>query len=95
MTAMAISQISGLAKPLSASAMAPSGLPGRVTSVMATSAIAITETAPIGKALPMMAAMVPVNSASRCQASGVTFSGTGITNQISAPTEMAVGGLGT
>ena len=41
--------------------------------------------APIGMALPMMATMVPTNSASRCQALAVTPSGTGMTNQISRP----------
>src|SRR5450830_1364208 len=79
---MAINQIKGLEKPLKASAIAPSGLPGRVTSVMATKEMATIDKAPIGMALPMMAAMVPINSASKCQALGLTLSGTGMTNQI-------------
>src|SRR5512133_4022495 len=96
-TAMAINQIKGLAKPLKASSMAPAGLPGRVTCVMATRDMATIDNAPIGMTLPMMAAMVPMNSASRCQALGLTLSGTGTTNQIRRvmPTAMAVGiGLG-
>ncbi|CAI2474060.1 Uncharacterised protein [Serratia ficaria] len=76
-----ISQISGLEKPLSASSSAAPGLPGWVTPVTATSAMAITATAPIGIALPMMAMMVPINSASSCQALGATPSGTGMKNQ--------------
>ena len=92
MIATPISQISGLAKLLSASAIAVAGL-SLVTPVTATSAIASTDSAPIGIALPMIAAIVPTNSASRCQASGVTPSGTGTTNQISRPiaTATAIG----
>src|SRR5690606_26852990 len=56
-----------------------------VTWVIATSEIAITDSAPIGIALPMIAAMVATNSASRCQASGLTWAGAGITNQIKRP----------
>lgn len=77
-----ISQISWLEKPLSASSSAAPGLPGLVTPVTATRAMAITETAPIGIALPMMAMMVPINSASSCQALGATPSGTGMRNQM-------------
>src|SRR5665811_1013031 len=94
---MAINQIKGLEKPLKASAIAPSGLPGRVTPVLATKEMATIDKAPIGMALPMMAAMVPINNASRCQASGLTLARTGMTNQIRRvmPTAMAVGiGLG-
>ena len=56
-------------------------------------AIAITDSAPIGIALPMIAAMVPMNSANRCQALGDTLSGTGATNQIRSarPIAMALG----
>ena len=87
-----ISQMSEFEKLLSASAMAPDGL-SLVTPVTATSATAIIDSAPMGMALPMMAAMVPTNSASRCQALGVTPSGTGMTNQISSAiaTAMAAG----
>src|SRR5665647_1308046 len=95
--AMAINQINGLEKPLKASAIAPSGLPGRVTSVIATKEMATIDKAPIGMALPMMAAMVPINNASKCHASGLTLSGTGMTNQIrrAMPIATAVGmGLG-
>ena len=76
-----ISQISGLAKLDSASAMAPPGV-ALVTPVTATSAMATMDSAPIGIALPMMAAMVATNSASRCQALAVTPAGTGMTNQM-------------
>ena len=84
-----ISQISEFEKLLSASAMAPPAV-SLVTRVSATSAIATIDSAPIGMALPMMAAMVPTNSASRCQASDVTPSGTGTTNQINRPSAMAM-----
>ena len=49
--------------------------------------------APIGKTLPIIAAMVPTNKASKCHALGATPSGTGITNQINnvMPTAMATG----
>src|SRR5262249_18264062 len=97
MTATTISQISGLAKPLSASTSAAPGLPGLVTPVMATSAIAMTDSEPSGIALLMMPTMVPMNNANKCQAFGGTPSGTGMTNQISSvrQTTMADGrGLG-
>ena len=84
-----ISQISELEKLLSASAMAPAGL-SLVTSVIATRAMATIDSAPIGMALPMMAAMVATNSASRCHALGATPSGTGMTNQISRPMPTAM-----
>src|SRR5450631_2600415 len=83
-TAATISQMSGLAKPLSESVSAAAGLPGLVTPVMATSAMAMTAKAPIGIALPMMATMVPVNKANRCHALGVTPAGTGMTNQMTS-----------
>src|SRR5687768_17085152 len=85
-TAITISQISGLAKPDSASASAATGLPGLVTPVITSSAIARIDSAPSGIALPMNATMVPTNSASRCQALGETPPGTGLTNQISGVT---------
>ena len=88
MIATPMSQISGLAKLLSASAMATAGL-SLVTPVSATSAIARIDSAPIGMALPMIAAMVATNSASRCQAFGATPSGTGMTNQMSRPMAQA------
>ena len=92
MIEMPISQISELEKLLSASPMAPAGL-SLVTPVIATSAMAMMEMAPIGSALPMMAAMVATNRASRCQAFSVTPCGTGTTNQISSPraTDIAMG----
>ncbi|VDY35830.1 Uncharacterised protein [Morganella morganii] len=77
-----ISQISSLEKPLRASASAAFAEPGLVTPVRATRAIATMETAPIGIALPIIAAIVPTKSASRCQALGSTPSGTGTANQI-------------
>ena len=88
MIAAPISQISGFAKLLSASPMAAAGL-SLVTPVSATSVIARIDSAPIGMALPMMAAIVATNSASRCQAFGATPSGTGMTNQISRPIAQA------
>ena len=69
-------------KPLNASLIAPLVESGLVTPVAATSAIAIIDTAPIGKALPIIAAIVPTNSANKCQALGSTPWGTGITNQM-------------
>ena len=45
-TAMTISQISALEKPLSASLSAAADLPGLVTPVMATRAMATTESEP-------------------------------------------------
>ncbi|BET79821.1 hypothetical protein GBFDFA_03015 [Edwardsiella anguillarum] len=81
MIEMPISQIRALEKPLRASFNAAAGFPGAVTPVRATSAIATTETAPIGSALPIMAAMVPTNSASSCQALALTPAGAGIINQ--------------
>src|SRR5574344_263423 len=72
-----ISQISELEKLLRASFMAPAAF-SLVTPVTATSAMAMMDSAPMGSALPMMAAMVPTNSASKCQALGVTPSGTGM-----------------
>ena len=89
-----MSQISGSPKELSASLMAtvagfliglPSGSSsGTVTLVMATSIMARIDSAPMGMALPMMAAITPTNSANRCQALGVTPCGTGMTNQINS-----------
>ena len=84
-----INQISGLENPLKASAIAPPGF-GLVTPVNATSAIAITPIAPIGNALPMIAAMVAIKSANKCQALGLTPAGTGMTNQINAPITKAM-----
>src|SRR5690606_36774804 len=81
MIEMPISQISEFENPLSASAIAADGL-SLVTPVIATSVIAMMECAPIGMNLPMIAAIVPMNSASICQALGLTPSGTGITDQI-------------
>ena len=66
-----ISQISELEKLLSASAIAPAGVL-LVTPVTATNVTATIDSAPIGIALPIMAAMVPTNNASRCQAFCVT-----------------------
>ena len=88
MMEMPISQIRELEKPLRASAMAPPGL-ALVTPVMATRAMATMDRAPMGMALPMIAAMVPMNRARRCQALGVTPWGTGMTNQISSVMAMA------
>src|SRR5258705_9205189 len=76
--------MSGLANPLSESTRAAAGLPGLVTPVIATSAIAITDSEPSGIALLMMPTMVPMNSANRCQALGVTPAGTGTTNQMAS-----------
>ncbi|MND82397.1 hypothetical protein D3C80_742260 [compost metagenome] len=61
--------------------MAPLGL-SLVTPVTATKVIAIIAIAPIGIALPMIAAITPTNIANKCHASGSTPAGTGITNQI-------------
>lgn len=55
---------------------------GLVTPVTAIKVIAIIEIAPIGKALPMMANIVPIKRANNCQALTLTPSGTGIINQI-------------
>ena len=87
-----ISQMSGLAKLDSASLMAASGWLV-VTPVSATSMMAIMDSAPIGMALPMMAAITPVNMASRCHACGVTPAGTGTRNQMAnaSPTAMLIG----
>src|SRR5471030_3228871 len=77
-----ISQIRLFEKPRNASLSAAVGLPGLVTPVSATSAMAMMEMAPMGRALPIIAAIVPTNSARRCHALGVTSCGAGITNQI-------------
>src|SRR5215204_756514 len=92
-TASTISQMSGLAKPLSASVKAAAGLPGLVLWVWGMKARATTDSEPIGIALRMIATIVPMNSANRCQALGETLAGTGMTNQIRSarPTAMAVG----
>lgn len=55
---------------------------GLVTPVIAIKAIAIMEIAPIGKALPMIAIIVPIKSANNCQALTSTPSGAGIINQM-------------
>src|SRR3989338_7742325 len=83
MMEMQISQISELEKPLRASAMAALGL-ALVTPVMATKAMAIMARAPMGMALPMIAAMVPMNMANRCHALAETPAGTGMTNQMTS-----------
>src|SRR3954451_9193814 len=83
-TATTINQISGLANPLSASTTAAAGLPGLVTPVIATSVIAMTDNEPSGIALLMMPTMVPMNSANRCQAFGVTPAGIGTRNQMTS-----------
>src|SRR5450631_813246 len=96
-TAATISQMSGLANPLRESVSACAGLPGLVTPVMATSAMAMTANAAMGIALPMIATIVPVNRANRCHALGVTPAGTGMTNQMTSVSTItnAVGsGLG-
>ena len=80
-----ISQISGLEKPERASETAPLELSGLVTPVSATTVMAMIARAPMRMVLPMMAAMVATKIASRCQASGLTPSGTGITNQSASP----------
>ena len=87
-----ISQISGLAKLDSASLIAASGL-SLVTPVNATSITATIDNAPMGIALPIIAAITPTNIARRCHACGVTPVGTGMTNQISraSPTATAAG----
>ena len=87
-----INQISGLEKLLKASFIASAGF-SAVTPVIATSIIAIIERAPIGIALPIIAAITPTNIANKCHACGVTPSGTGMTNQISKakPSAIAVG----
>ena len=98
-----ISQISGSANELNASLIAISagfliGLPsapnsGTVTCVTATSITAIIDNAPIGIALPIIAAITPTNIDNKCQACGVTPSGTGMTNQINnaKPSAIAAG----
>ena len=87
-----ISQMSGLAKLDSASLTAASGL-SLVTPVTATSMMATIDSAPIGIALPIIAAITPTNIAKRCHACGVTPAGTGTANQISSanPTATAAG----
>ena len=84
-----INQISGLAKLESASLMAFSGA-SAVTPVTATSVMATIDSAPMGMALPMMAAITPTNIASRCQARGVTPCGTGMANAISSASASAM-----
>jgi len=81
-TEIPINQIKSLENPLKESAKAPLGFPGFVTSVNATKAIATIEIAPIGKAFPMIAAIVPTNKANKCHAFGVTPLGIGIINQM-------------
>src|SRR5215469_7936065 len=83
-TATTISQMSGLANPLSASTTAAAGLSGLVTPVSATSAMAIMDREPSGIALLMMPMMVPMNSANRCHALGVTPAGAGTANQMTS-----------
>lgn len=73
-----INQIRSLENPLNASPIAALVELGLVTPVTATNAIAIIETAPIGSALPIMAAIVPTKRANKCQALGSTPSGMGI-----------------
>ena len=87
-----INQIRGLAKPLKASLMESLGLFAD-TQVIATSAIAIIEIAPIGIALPIMAEITPINIANRSQAFAETSCGIGMRNQIIrvSDTEIMVG----
>ena len=61
-----------------------------VTPLAATIEIAITEIAPIGMALPMIATIVPTNIASMSQAFGVSPSGKGITSQINRVVATAI-----
>ena len=89
MMATPISQISGLPKLLKASAMALPGL-SLVTPVIATSIMAMMDIAPIGIALPIMAAITPTNIANKCQACGETPSGIGIINQMIKPNASAM-----
>ncbi len=62
-----INQINGFAKLLKASFIASLGL-SLVTPVTATNVIASIAIAPIGIALPIIAAITPINIASRCHA---------------------------
>ena len=78
--AIPINQISEFENPLSASFIASDGL-SLVTPVKATSVIASTAIAPIGIALPIIATIVPTNSANKCHAFNDTPSGGGTINQ--------------
>ena len=87
--AIPISQIKGLEKLDNASIIASFGL-SAVTPVSATKVTEITAIAPMGNTLPIIAMIVPTNKANKCHALGATPSGTGMTNQISKVTAIAM-----
>ena len=91
-----ISQISGLAKLDNASFMASLALPPSATviPVTATKVIAKIDKAPMGIALPIIAAITPTNNASKFQAWSVTPSGVGIKRIVTERAMAMTNGMG-